>query len=753
MKRKILLFLTAAFVPFFSFADKLPNLKKSSIEGYYFADDKGKMSIFATFRSATAFNAEEIASISFDGHHYALMGKHGQIITDFNFPSVVLETYKGLSVVKVGDAQFLYNLQGQTVSPEMKNISITGGCLLCTLPDGQACLFDGDFKPIQNEYYSKLETNKLKFQNGQQSGLAVVGWGTLKNTTRELVDMDGQNIFPSGAVKAWQWLNSEYFSDAYYSLRKAERKSKLSERIEQDRIVIGSPDGGASFGVYLLDGTEVIPPKSKTVAKACLAFSKEYKKRMEPLLANGTYARNTQTALLRLDSITRARAAQNTLQLKIDSNFTYITQPIKYYFCSAEKMSETKTTKSKTKSRKKRTPTTKTTYQVLSSEYTAKKYVSEKFSDIKECGVNFACRKQNEKKYNLYNQYGLPMTFDGYDEIKLWHYNESDEPLFLVRDGNAYGLISALGTEILTPQYSELETTTIDGLGIGKRDGKFYLLNSECGRTLNGVPYDSISEFGYKGTLTVSRLGYETRVDKKGKENPTVAQVAFQEIYNLHKDNGDPQTILNGYYKVLALCGNEDRYIKGSTYCNLGVIFANAGQTEKAKEYYKLGAKFGSQQAAANYKSVRAEERSAKWAAFSNALNTFSQAVSMFSGEQNTNSYGSDNSDSYGGSSYQSSEISTNGGGVDEATYLSIYRRWENNAKSNYESLTRGGTRTYKGGQASSGTADGYWRHHYSELKRLLREAQSQMRKTRQEARRAGFNIPQSNYETVTVTN
>lgn len=88
-----------------------------------------------------------------------------------------------------------------------------------------------------------------------------------------------------------------------------------------------------------------------------------------------------------------------------------------------------------------------------------------------------------------------------------------------------------------------------------------------------------------------------------------------------------------------------------------------------------------------------------------------------------------------------------------EALYRSQYARWEERAKDNYEALTRAGTRTSKDGKDISGTANGEWRHHYPQLKKLLREAQKEMRKIRQDARKDGITIPQSNYETVTVTN
>lgn len=268
--------------------------------------------------------------------------------------------------------------------------------------------------------------------------------------------------------------------------------------------------------------------------------------------------------------------------------------------------------------------------------------------------------------------------------------------------------------------------------------------------------------------LDVSRMGYETKVDKNGKEFPSIAVIAYNNVWEMQQNDGDPQKVLEGYLDVLALCGDDDNEAKGAAYCNVGVIFKKAGQDDKAREYYRLAVKYGNATAASNLQGMQAQEKSSRWEAFGNALNAFSQAASAFSGGQgfmggfaagmsgNSGASGySSGGNAYGGESYQpegGSSTPKASGGMSEASYRDIYARWERQAKSNYESLTMQGTRTSRGGKAESGTTDGFWRHHYAGLKKLLREAQTEMRKTRQEARRAGYTIPQSNYETVTVS-
>ena len=88
-------------------------------------------------------------------------------------------------------------------------------------------------------------------------------------------------------------------------------------------------------------------------------------------------------------------------------------------------------------------------------------------------------------------------------------------------------------------------------------------------------------------------------------------------------------------------------------------------------------------------------------------------------------------SGSYGSSSYSSGSNSSSGG-----NYETMYRKWEKQAQNAYNSLAghSGGTVTYQ------------------KNKQLLRDAQNEMKKWREKARKAGIMIPQSEWETKTVS-
>ena len=85
-----------------------------------------------------------------------------------------------------------------------------------------------------------------------------------------------------------------------------------------------------------------------------------------------------------------------------------------------------------------------------------------------------------------------------------------------------------------------------------------------------------------------------------------------------------------------------------------------------------------------------------------------------------------------------------------KAYYQSQYTRWENTARSAYQSATNLGIRVKSNNKEAGGTYGGklmYWNTYKSNLTKAQRE----MRNIRLEAQRNGHNIPQSHYETVVL--
>lgn len=129
-----------------------------------------------------------------------------------------------------------------------------------------------------------------------------------------------------------------------------------------------------------------------------------------------------------------------------------------------------------------------------------------------------------------------------------------------------------------------------------------------------------------------------------------------------------------------------------------------------------------------------------------NAINSIS--MELLNSSSSNESIMSDYVNAYSSSS--SFDTSAKPSSVD---FKSQYLKWESLARRHYNSLTSTGYRVKEdkknkfGGNGQSLSSGNYIRQ-----KKALREAQAQMRNIRQQASRKGMDIPQSQYETVSVS-
>ena len=203
---------------------------------------------------------------------------------------------------------------------------------------------------------------------------------------------------------------------------------------------------------------------------------------------------------------------------------------------------------------------------------------------------------------------------------------------------------------------------------------------------------------------------------------------------------------------VIALLDDEKSQAAINTYYNIGQVFRFKQEWELARHYYKMGMDLGDDDCTHEYKNMfRAEE------AFDDpspslldiAGGLLNSVAGIMNGGKPVGSYNSMDfsSDAFSGGSVDVAS------GRDYSYYKMQYDRWERRAKDVYEGLTKFGSRTKKGGKNVSGTSGGSWNGpSYVSLKKNLRDSQFNMKKIRNEAKRAGHSIPQSQYETVTVS-
>lgn len=686
------------------------------------------------FKQAKPFN-DGLAAVSFDGKKYALMNRFGAMVTEFIFDGAPEKFQDGIAQVNGNGASYFINMKGEKVSPDFKHVNRFGPLIIATPDNLTYNIYDYNFKPINETPFKSLTVSITNMDGERASSIAA----EKADGTKVMLDWMGRQVMADRYTMMKQmW---EYTSDNK-GLKKAFDKGFFNGG-ENILVAVQSAANG-QFGIASLAGNEVVPCTYPTEKKLEEAMKKLVKDKLLPYLRRNakndiaTFGKSMNESREQLKK-SNTESASNVVDPASMKNVMF--------FCSV-----VEGTAGKTAAKGKRKATVSKLYY-MSDNYEPK---GDAFSSLEQIGYYFKGKKQSENKERLYNIYGMPIG-DAYDEIKIWGYNSDDIVMFMVKRDGKWGLMDCMGGRMLPAEWDSIDITSSDSkLVPGSRDGKMYAINGQTGKVMSDIAYDYISSYCNKdGLYEVKRLGYETKIDEKGVEKPSIPEMVFSEVEKLPDDAYDQR--IEGYKKCLQLCGNADRQITGYCWNNMGVMFLKKGDRASARACYEKGTSYGNQTASSNLAGLKQEERQEKINAVGDFLNAMNQA---FNGGAGGSTYNAGNTGGgYSGSSYGSnsgsstSSSSGNGKDLGLSTYQSLYKRWENNAKSNYDSLTRAGVRAKQNGKDVGGSAGGSWRpQNYTGLKQNLRNAQSEMRKIRQEARRYGHNIPQSNYETITVS-
>ncbi len=688
--------------------------------------------IAPVFKQAKPFN-DGLAAVSFDGKKYALMNQFGAMVTDFIFDTPPTKFSDGMAEVTNSDGTHHFiNMKGEKISPDFSFINRFGPLIIASPDKNNYYIYDYNFKPITDAPFKSITLSITNFEDET----ARCPIAETHDGYRLVLDWQGRPIMPdrySAMKQMWHYTQNNK------GLKKA-FDNGFFKGGENILAVVQSAANG-QFGIASLAGTEVVPCTYPTEKKLEDALKKLTKDKLIPYLR-----RNGKNDVATFgDQMNKSREQLRTSNLASANGHAVDPQKMETvkFYCSIVESAGKKSAKGKAG---------KTLY--LSDNY---KPQGDPFSSLEQLGYYFVGTKTGEKGQRLYNIYGMPLS-EAYDQIKVWGFNNNDMTMFQARRDGKWGLMNCVGEIMLPIEYDNIESTSKDSEIVAARRGdKEYIVNGQTGKLLSTTPYDDVFSVADKeGLYKVSRLGYETKVDAKGNEKPSIPEVVFNQIEALPRDSYDKR--IEGYKKCIALCGDADRQVLGSCWNNMGAMYVNKGDAATARSCYEKAASYGNQTAKSNLAAMKQQDRQEKINAVGDFLNTLNQAVNTFSGGGGTTgggTYSGSPADYSSGSTGGASAPSTSGNGKDLglSTYQSLYSKWENNAKSNYDSLTRAGATVKKNGKDVGGTAAGAWRpQNYTGLKQNLRHAQSEMRKIRQEARRYGHNIPQSNYETVTVS-
>lgn len=237
---------------------------------------------------------------------------------------------------------------------------------------------------------------------------------------------------------------------------------------------------------------------------------------------------------------------------------------------------------------------------------------------------------------------------------------------------------------------------------------------------------------------------------KEGQLNDIAYSNVLEEAYTLFKNKKYAQA-MNKFYQLMMLQPEDS-----SNFNNYATCLYNLGKYDEALTAIDVALEYWSDNSyAINLRKtildvLNEQERKKKYeeslsASSSNsiwdAIGNFANVIYSLNGTYNTDT-------AYVPSYLEKENISSSGD-----SYQIQYRNWERRAESNYNSITNlGHSYTNKKGEKSGSAGKSMSGGNYISVKRSFREAQRQMRDIRRKASKEGIKIPQSHWETATIS-
>lgn len=284
----------------------------------------------------------------------------------------------------------------------------------------------------------------------------------------------------------------------------------------------------------------------------------------------------------------------------------------------------------------------------------------------------------------------------------------------------------------------------------GTPDAKVYIGRFKAGQRVRGICLDDDSELLYDGAFTN---------DKPEASYPATGETDYCGYFDCLGDSDGEwlyigeitQDVPNG--RGIIVFNNGDALISDfheGVRKGIGLYISSEGewQTEKSRN-----GDVTVMSSSAYYARIDSERKRKTRECLSNALKQFgdvlvasaefvSQVNDLKSGNASGNTVG------FSGEDENDSSADSSAG-----NYEADYAKWERRAKKHYDSITNLGVSvTHKNGDKSGSAAQSMSGGSYVSMKKSFREAQKQMASIRRKAAKNGIDIPQSKWETATIS-
>lgn len=669
-------------------------------------------------------------------------GKYGYINTSGGF--VIQPRYDdatsffhGIAIVKEGDTFYAIDLNEKKISPDFADLKRSGDLYWGKESDGSYYILDANFNHISNRKFESLALSNMQLP-GNPAREVFFFWFS-ENGKKGICDVKGNDVIPAN----YSELHTE---DYYYAIgyKKCDKDNITSDHFQW--ILKAKDASTGKFGVLDLLGNTVVPCTFKDSYKLYKGTSRYYKKAFLPLFTTNFETFKQSVADRLIPPYTEIATANSQLAEVHPQTLENISVSGEILAVKELKPAASSKKQSKGKGQKSSDETKSTGRMAF---FNGDQQVGTAYTEIIPLGFSYLLT-DTLGKMGIADAMGTEIVKCEYDDINIWRVSEDGNHILLAQKGEESGLMSVSGS-ILTPiEYSSIFLPN-NQTGVALKEGKYFLINAATGKVVSSRGYDDIDNYTSNDQITAKLAGFTTTLSADGQENPRIVDQAFQIAYDT--PDQEAQQKYDRYMLCLSLCeSNSDR---GTVLNNVGALYMTLNDEENAIAYYQKAQALGNANAAENLKNINRARRLEMIQQIGQAIAEVGQAISANSGMTpiNTNNdytaaaYAADNGD------VQTVSSASDNNKLPYETYKSIYDRWERNAKSCYESLTLLGTREKKDGEDVRGSANGTWGAvSYTGMKQNLRKAQKEMRETRIKARRDGYDIPQSNYETVSVS-
>ena len=650
---------------------------------------------------------------------YGFVDRENNTIIPFQYVSAHF-FWNNMVTVEDEDDGLVYviNLKGEKIAGPYKKAMNLNEFMEVLDMDGKYRLYDLSFKPLSERAYDHLMNIPASDNINDRYYLARYEgkYGIVDNADRIMVPFQYDTIV--------------YYTNEILKAIPYKQRKKLNPKAEDftDIFMVGKKNPKYqyvdiwNYGLITMKGDELVPVK-ESIYGINLKAQKMWKKKLLPYMLQKED--NKRWLLSRLENGRKAnleRAKDYLSSLPQD----YVHPTKKQVVVKKGKKGQTLTVNGKP---------------------------AGTYAQVTKHDRNYIVKAANGK-YGLLDENAGSLLNCEYDRIEVFRDMHQGGSTFKMVKGGKEGLIFADGTVALPAWYERIDSVPGHYFYIVKDQNEYFTVK-RTGTRLQNYNYTRCEYNPEQKNVTVELPFYDQPI--------TLASTGNDDLRRFVLNRVGSETDVNQRARfaslALSLWDNGDKYDRIRLYQDIAGKLKSNGDYDLAMDVLLKGERLGSLECRKErdgiYHKVHYQNTPSE-SLLDIGLGLLNSVGGLLNGgkpltDPSLNSFdggtGLDNgSSSSGGSSNPHP-------GRDYNYYKTQYDRWARNAKSVYESLTLMGSKTKTDGKYTSGNTNQLYNGpSYVSMKQNLRHAQTQMRNYRQEARRAGHNIPKSEYETVTVS-